>query len=201
MEYDHAIRQVIEGLREAGAEPIIGGSYASSAWGEPRATHDLDIVIRDSDMSPADLIWTMPGSVIVNEREADEAFRSNTAFRCFQLFHTDGLKVDVFVVSDTEYSQSQVDRSRLIEIIEGFPLRFAAPEDTVLAKIRWYLLGNKISERQWNDLVRVIETQGDLFDAEYLLRWARHFHVQDLAMQALEEARHPFGNPESEPER
>lgn len=201
MEFEKAIREVIEGLQEAGATPVIGGSYASSAWGEPRATHDLDLVIRQTGITPGDLVWTLPTSIILNEREATDAFNSREEFRCFQLFHKSGLKVDVFVVDDTEYSQSEMARSLLMSLGEGFQARFSSPENIVLAKLRWYKLGNRASDRQWRDIIKVLEVQSNTFDEQYLLRWAKYFGVLDLAEEAIQEARHPFGEVESEPER
>ena len=40
------LRLVIEALNAAGVEYLIGGAIAESAWGEPRATQDLDLVVK-----------------------------------------------------------------------------------------------------------------------------------------------------------
>jgi hypothetical protein len=37
---------VLESLKAAGVEYLIGGAIAEWAWGEPRATQDLNIVIK-----------------------------------------------------------------------------------------------------------------------------------------------------------
>lgn len=39
------LKLVIEALESAGVEYLIGGAIAEWAWGEPRATQDLDLVI------------------------------------------------------------------------------------------------------------------------------------------------------------
>jgi hypothetical protein len=39
------LRLVIEALNAAGVEYLIGGAIAEWAWGEPRATQDLDLVV------------------------------------------------------------------------------------------------------------------------------------------------------------
>src|SRR5512145_1235945 len=39
------LRLVIEALNAAGVEYLIGGAIAKWAWGEPRATQDLDLVV------------------------------------------------------------------------------------------------------------------------------------------------------------
>ena len=39
-----ALDRLIEVFDDLGIEYAIGGSLASSAWGEPRSTHDVDLV-------------------------------------------------------------------------------------------------------------------------------------------------------------
>jgi len=40
------LKLVIEALAAANVDYLIGGAIAEWAWGEPRATQDLDFVIR-----------------------------------------------------------------------------------------------------------------------------------------------------------
>ena len=40
------LKLVIEALNAAGVEYLIGGAIAAWAWGEPRATQDLDLVVK-----------------------------------------------------------------------------------------------------------------------------------------------------------
>ena len=40
------LKLVIEALEAAGVEYLIGGAIAEWAWGEPRATQDIDLVVR-----------------------------------------------------------------------------------------------------------------------------------------------------------
>lgn len=57
-------------------------------------------------------------------------------------------------------------------------------EDIVLVKLRWFELGNRISDKQWNDIVQVLEVQHGNLDEAYLIKWARHFNVLDLLREA-----------------
>lgn len=45
LEYEQFVRLVIEALEAAGVEYLIGGAVATWAWGEPRSTLDLDMVV------------------------------------------------------------------------------------------------------------------------------------------------------------
>jgi hypothetical protein len=59
-------------------------------------------------------------------------------------------------------------------------IRFSSPEDTVLHKLRWYRMGNEVSERQWNDILGILKVQKDTLDQGYLDRWAGALGVVDL---------------------
>lgn len=63
----------------------------------------------------------------------------------------------------------------------------ASAEDTVLAKLEWYRLGDEVSERQWNDLIGVMKTQYNALDRDYLAHWAGELHVADLLARAWRE--------------
>jgi hypothetical protein len=45
MSYEDFVHQVISALEAAGVRYMIGGAVAAWAWGEPRATLDLDVVV------------------------------------------------------------------------------------------------------------------------------------------------------------
>lgn len=64
-----------------------------------------------------------------------------------------------------------------------------SPEDLVLQKLNCVKSGMRPRDVHWNDLVQVIEIQGDAFDRNYLLKWAEHFGLKELAEEALSEAR------------
>jgi hypothetical protein len=43
--YEDFVRQVIAAVEAAGVTYMIGGAVAAWAWGEPRATLDLDLIV------------------------------------------------------------------------------------------------------------------------------------------------------------
>lgn len=64
----------------------------------------------------------------------------------------------------------------------------ASAEDVILAKLEWYRRGGETSERQWRDVLGVLEVSGERPDGEYLRRWAATLDVSDLLERALSEA-------------
>lgn len=64
-------------------------------------------------------------------------------------------------------------------------LYVASAEDIILQKLHWYRLGGNVSERQWNDVLGVLQVQNEKLDIAYLWRRAKEMEVQDLLEQAV----------------
>lgn len=163
----------------------VGGSFASSAWGAPRQTHDLDVAIVLNRQSAQGLVDQLKDTYLVSDSDVTEALRSREDFRGFQLLHMDEVfKIDLFLVADDEYQQAAFAKSRDYELFPGKQVKFSSPEDTVITKLRWFELGNRVSDKQWNDIVQVLEMQQGQLDEHYLVRWAEHFGVTELLEKA-----------------
>jgi hypothetical protein len=57
-----------------------------------------------------------------------------------------------------------------------------------LHKLYWFRLGGEVSERQWDDVLGVLNVQGSALDQVYMKHWADVLAVLDLLQQALLEA-------------
>jgi len=179
--------RVIRILEDLGAHAWIGGSLASSIFGIPRATQDVDIV--------ADLRVEMAHPLIERLGEdfyADaERIASGIVRRSsFNLIHLATMfKVDVFVIARDTWSKREIDRIRSIEIDEeGTQVLVTSPEDIILHKLRWYREGGHVSDRQWRDALGVVLVQGDRLDRGYLNAMADDLGVSDLLGELIEEA-------------
>ena len=62
------------------------------------------------------------------------------------------------------------------------------PKISILVKLEWYRLGGEISDRQWNDILGVMKTQGNRLDAAYLDHWATEIGVKDLLDRVRQQA-------------
>ena len=58
-------------------------------------------------------------------------------------------------------------------------------EHTILRKLEWYRRGGEVSDRQWRDVLAIIELQGETLNHATLARWAPVLGVSDLLARSL----------------
>jgi hypothetical protein len=157
---------------------------ASSAQGLPRSTADVDFV---ADLMPHHVkLWiaTLGADFEVDTQMIDEAVERRSSFNIFDL--RSALKIDVFVAGFDPWDREQLKRAASTSLVQQeLPVTLPSPEDTVLAKLRWYRKGGEVSDRQWADILGVLRVQGAALDIEHLRRWARNLNVSDLLERAL----------------
>ena len=175
-------------LDTLGIDYAIGGSFASSAWGNPRQTRDLDVVIVLETKNAQKFIEAFKDDFMLSEGEIVEATRSRQPYRSFQLLHFEEIfKIDVFLLNDTPFEQSEFQRRIQREFEGGFRAYYFTAEDTVIRKLQWHIMANR-SDKQWNDVVSILEVRKDLIDENYLRRWARELGIEDELNQAISQA-------------
>jgi hypothetical protein len=164
---------------------FVGGSLASSLQGIPRATLDADLVadLRLAHVLP--LTEALQASFYVDDDSVRQAVVRRSSFNA--IHRETAFKVDVFVLRDERYARFSMARRQRVEIDPAgeVVLEVATPEDVVLEKLRWYRLGNEVSERQWNDVQGVLKVQAGNLDLDYLRHWAPELGVEDLLEAAL----------------
>jgi hypothetical protein len=183
-----AVARVVNAFEALGVEYLVGGSIASSVFGEPRQTVDADLVARLLGRHAEPLVERLSAEFYAYLPAIVSAIQSEG---CFNLIHLETMtKVDVFVRWRDPFAQSQFARRQKKAVGESEPLQlfFASAEDTVLAKLDWYRKGGCVSDRQWRDLLSVLKVQAGALDRAYLAHWAAELRVADLLQRAVDEA-------------
>lgn len=183
-----AVARVVAAFDALGVDYLVGGSVASSVFGEPRQTVDADLVARLLGRHAEPLVAQLSGEFYADPAAIVAAIQNQG---CFNLIHLSTMtKVDVFVRWRDAFGQSQFARRQKKSVGQAAPLElfFATAEDTVLAKLEWFRKGGGVSDRQWRDLLGVLKIQAGALDRAYLVHWARELGVTDLLHRALEEA-------------
>ncbi len=184
-----AITPVIDAFEQLGVAYFIGGSVASSIYGLPRSTLDVDLIaaLRPEHVQP--LAARLQDSYYLDEEAIHRAIQRRAS--CNLIHLATMLKVDVFIAPARPFDQEALRRIRKSQASETEPervLSLASAEDMTLAKLEWYRMGGEVSERQWNDVLGILKVQGAALDRAYLRRWAVDLGLSDLLERALAEA-------------
>lgn len=175
------LAEAVSALDAVGVGYVLTGSLVSSLQGEPRATHDVDLVI-EVDLRAVDRLAEAFGA----PRYYLDAAAARTALvqrGMFNLLDTNtGDKVDFWALTDSEFDRSRFER-RIATSAFGCSVYVTSPEDTILQKLKW-ARDSGGSERQLRDVVGVLELQGSALDAAYLDDWAVRLGVEALLAQA-----------------
>ena len=173
-------------LDDAGVPYMATGSFVSSLQGEPRATHDIDLVIAVAPHAlPALLQAFPPPDFYLDEIAAKEAIARRDMFNLLDV--TGGDKVDFWVLTDEPFDQERFTRREQADAA-GFPLMVSRPEDTILQKLRWTEMSGG-SEKQFTDALRVYEVQFGRLDLPYINRWVTELRIESLWRRLQAEAR------------
>lgn len=145
---------------------VLGGSLASSYYGEPRTTMDADIAIVARGENLVSLFDELRGKFYVPEPALSMIGVDGGSFNVVDTVR--GVKVDIFVLGDGLLDLNQILR-RVRATIPDFPgdCWITAPEDVVLRKLSWWRDAGE-SDRQWRDLFEVLRSVGHSMDMQYL---------------------------------
>jgi hypothetical protein len=175
--------KVARALTAAGAEYFLGGSLASSLQGEPRATNDIDFVVALPLGKVGELAAELGSDFEVDTDMLRDAVLHASCANAFYLPVV--TKIDFFGRGYEPFDESEFSRRRTtIVTSSGDSLVVKAPEDTVLRKLLWFRDGGEVSEKQWRDIVSVLQISGDKMDETYLDAWATRLHVSELLERA-----------------
>lgn len=89
-------------------------------------------------------------------------------------------KVDVFVSRGRPFDKDCLLRCSLEKLGNEIEVAIESPEDSILAKLEWYRIGNEVSERQWDDVSKLVHLLGDQADWSYMQNAADSLGVGDL---------------------
>jgi hypothetical protein len=180
--------KVTSTLEKLNVPYFIGGSLASTLYGMVRTTQDSDIVAKLRPGHVQAFVNALQDEFYVDEEMIAEAVSHKSSFN---IIHRESMfKVDVFIPRERAFEKRQFSRARK-EILSASPevrAMVASAEDVLLAKLEWYRMGGKVSERQWRDVLGVLKVQEGSLDLDYLRQMAKELKVDDLFDRAIEEA-------------
>lgn len=170
----------LQRLNASGLRYMLTGSMASNAWGMPRTTHDIDVVVHITAADVPKVVQAFSDGFFIQEMSVRNALRPPHQFNAID--EQSPLKIDFWVLTTEPFAQEMFRRRIQIEL-EGVPASIATPEDVLLHKLYW----NKLSpsERQLGDAAGIYAVQQDALDLPYLRHWAVELKVVDTLERIL----------------
>ena len=176
MEPFELLKIVAEICERLGIRYVTVGSIVTIAYGEPRFTNDIDIVL-DLAAEQLDLFCSsFPApEYYVSPKAAADALRER---RQFNIIHTtSALKVDC-ILPATQFDADELTRGVRKRVRPDFEAVFARPEDAILKKMEYYRLGG--SEKHLRDIIGVLKVSGAIIDRHYIQAIAESWGLADV---------------------
>jgi len=154
---------------------FVTGGFAVSVWGRPRATFDIDIIVKlvESQAIPlAEALKKISRAGYADENMIKDAIRHNGEFNFID--PDSGLKVDFWATKE-ESSKPPELKNRKLKKISGQEVYFVSPEDLILSKLQWHQKTQ--STRHLEDVQSVFKISGEKLDIRYLRQWAKKLGV------------------------
>ena len=167
------LKLILDALKASKVEYLIGGAIAEWAWGEPRATQDLDIVINlpvkaigkfSKELEKRNML--VPADIILDTMMEDRADIPLNAIHMYS-----GLKADLYLMRDgDELRQSAFQRRLLVDY--GPPIGEVyvhSPEDLILYKLMY--LGLSGQPKHARDIAAILKAKKGQLDYGYIESW------------------------------
>lgn len=168
------LKIVIERLTRCNIPYMVAGSVAANSYMTPRATNDVDIVIKITEGDIDKLIAAFEEDFYINSREAiQDSLKRHYPFNVIYL--ATAAKVDLVPLKPEPFAQTEFNRRHLI-MIQDENAWFVTPEDYIISKLRTYITTK--SDFQLTDLQNVVGLQMDNLDWSYVWAWVERFNLR-----------------------
>lgn len=155
-------------LEKGNISYFVTGSIASIFYGEPRLTHDIDIVIHLTQadilkltaLFPLDKYYCPPEEVIQIESKRRPYGHFNI------ISHESGLKADIYPDANDPFHQWAFKNRKRIDIGNSFELWLAPPEYVIIRKLEFFREGG--SEKHIEDIKKMLPQVQTLLDMDFL---------------------------------
>ena len=172
--YEDFVHQVIAALEATDVVYMIGGAVAAWAWGEPRATIDLDVVVNIPFEAVNQLSNELKkrGMLVPPDIILDNILETRADLPINAIHVNSGYKADLYPLREgDELRASAFERRKKIDL--GAPLGelyLHSPEDLVIYKLWYYSLSQQT--KHLRDITSIVVALGDELDYKTIDYWA-----------------------------
>jgi hypothetical protein len=164
---------------------LVSGSVAAMLYGEPRVTHDVDLIVflREVDIRELEVLYPQP-EFYVPPPEVITAEVARERKGHFKVIHPDsGLKADFYIASRDELHAWAFRNVRQYNL-GNLTVRLAPPEYVIVRKLEYYREGG--SQKHLRDIRSMLAVSGDIIDRAAVQEWVerRGVHAEWATVQA-----------------
>lgn len=141
-------------LDDLGFEYCVIGGVALQAWGESRVTRDVDLAVLTGFAHEEEKVKRILARV---PSRVPFALEHAMQFRVLLCESPNGVGIDIGLAG-FPFEEAMLNRSVVVELVPGVPLRIACADDIVVMKV---FAGRP---RDWEDVEGVIARQGPNLD-------------------------------------
>jgi hypothetical protein len=157
----------LERLESAGIRYVVTGSVAVIVYGDPRMTHDIDLVVEVSlkqipaiiDAFPEEEFYCPPAEIIGVECARSTRGHFNI------IHHATGFKADIYPVGNDSLLRWATANPRFFTL-GGMQIRVAPPEYVIAKKLEYFKEGR--SPKHISDIKGMLETSSGVISIEKL---------------------------------
>lgn len=150
--FQRTIEKFVAIADQLGLQFHITGGSISSAYGEPRLTQDVDIVVSPvqlKEKTQAFIDLLVESDFMFTETVVRQGIQSGDLFQLLDL--TESLKLDIY---PRELIAGELERSEMAELFDGMFLPIVSRTDSALSKLIWIEKGSARSRRDFRSIFR-----------------------------------------------
>ena len=175
---EHSLFKIFtDKLNKLGTPYMITGSVASIIYGEPRVTHDIDVVITVPvnllenmvELFPEEEFYLPPIEILNNE-----VLRENRG-HCSIIHHESGFKADIYFAGNNDFQHWALDNSIIIDFY-GDKIPIAPIEYVIIKKLEFYKEGK--AQKHINDIKAMLDNSKDLISQDLLNNYLIQFRLE-----------------------
>jgi len=191
LSYADFVKTVINAFDAAGVEYLVGGAVAAWAWGEPRATMDLDLVVNIPTDRAAQFSKQLEkrGMLVPEEIILDNLMEDRADIPINAIHTYSGYKADMYPLRAGDELREAAFRRRIL--VDMGPqlgeLYLHTPEDLIIYKLTYYSLGQQT--KHLRDITAIVSSVENELDYDYITKWVDRKGLGTLWNEMLGEIR------------
>ena len=191
LKYEEFVHLVLNAVEAANIKYMIGGAVAAWAWGEPRSTLDLDLVVNiplesitrfSNELKQRDML--VPEEIILDN------ILENRADLPINVIHMySGYKADLYPFREgDELRASALSRRQKVNLGELLgEVYLHSPEDLIIYKLLYYSISRQT--KHIRDITSIVLALSEDLEYKYIEKWAAKKGLLNIWQELLNKIR------------